>query len=52
MMFSVAKQRVVMAGCVQERALKHKAMTAARSSKSVNIIRGVFEVFVNNNNET
>ena len=46
MMFIVAKQRVMVAWIVQELALKHKGMTAAHSSESWNISRGVFSVFV------
>ena len=32
MMFTVAKQRVLLAGLVQELVLKHQAMTAARKA--------------------
>ena len=47
-MSSVAQQRGMMAGLVQELALKHNALTADQKPQSLDSNRGVFMVFVNN----
>ena len=45
MMFSVAKQRVMMAGRVRECALRHKALTAARKLEELKHQQRSFEGF-------
>lgn len=45
LMFTVAKQRVVMSGIVQELALKHKAMASARKFEELKHHQRCFEGF-------